>query len=708
MSRSVARPRNAFRIARFLTVFVAAIAVVVSTVAPATLATASASTSKSTSSAQVASDPAQTNIAKTSLAGFSPGNIISDAVFTDENTMSEAKIQSFLNSKVSKCVVGKDEDGKPFVCLKDLKIPTQSKSADSYCSAYSGASRESSARIIYKVAQACNINPQVLIVMLQKEQGLVTHVWPSNWRYNKAMGQACPDTAPCDVAFAGFFAQVYGAARQMQIYMEGRYFKWYAAGKTWQIQYHPDRARCGTSAIYIANKATEALYYYTPYQPNRAALRAGYGTGDSCSSYGNRNFYNYFTDWFGSTQKPVNACEIPRDVRSAHGQYVTTTGLNARKAPTTRCEETAFTVAKGTLIQARRVTADGDWIEIATLQGLRWVSSDYLDAVSKADVAAVCTDPAGTTTSSGQYVVGTSTVALVSPLSKCGVGQHVSVGTVLQATRLSYSGKWLEVQTQAGPRWVSRDAVSDASPADIERACVGPKGTSTASNQYLVRSNGLVWVSPFAACGTGARYVGVGTVVQATRLSASGKWLEVRTGGGPRWIPRSAVLPCRKPAGTTVTDSQYVVQTQLKALLSPLSACGTAAEYWGAGTGPRQVNVGTVVQATRVSSTGKWIEVQTGIGLRWMQSEAVAVCTDPAGTRKASKQYVVTKHTSALISPLTPCGAGAAYWGVGTAPKALEVGTVVQALRVSYSGKWLQMQTSYGPRWVPRANVRER
>ena len=25
-------------------------------------------------------------------------------------------------------------------------------------------------------------------------------------------------------------------------------------------------------------------------------------TGDGCSAYGNRNFYNYFTDWFGSTR----------------------------------------------------------------------------------------------------------------------------------------------------------------------------------------------------------------------------------------------------------------------------------------------------------------------------------------------------------------------------------------------------------------------
>src|SRR5690606_5848948 len=149
-----------------------------------------------------------------------------------------------------------------------------------------------------------NINPRVLIVMLQKEQSLVTHTWPSAWRYDKALGQGCPDDAPCDPKYVGFFHQIYGAARQMQTYLEGRYFTWYAPGKTWNVLWHPNKG-CGTGPVAVANKATSALYYYTPYQPNAAAIRAGYGTGDSCSSYGNRNFYNYFTDWFGSTQAPA-------------------------------------------------------------------------------------------------------------------------------------------------------------------------------------------------------------------------------------------------------------------------------------------------------------------------------------------------------------------------------------------------------------------
>ncbi|MBN8423816.1 VCBS repeat-containing protein [Microbacterium esteraromaticum] len=240
---------------------------------------------------------------KTSLVGWNAGNIISDAVFTNEATMTESQIQSFFNSKVSTCRGGSDQYG-PIICLKDFRIDSVSMPADKYCKGYTGARNESAARIIYRVSQACDINPQVLIVMLQKEQGLVTHTWPSKWRYDIALGQGCPDTAPCDPKFVGFFHQIYGAARQMQLYMEGRYFTWYAPGKTWNVLYHPNSA-CGTAPVKIVNKATSALYYYTPYQPNAAALRAGYGTGDSCSSYGNRNFYNYFTDWFGSTQVPA-------------------------------------------------------------------------------------------------------------------------------------------------------------------------------------------------------------------------------------------------------------------------------------------------------------------------------------------------------------------------------------------------------------------
>ncbi len=301
---------------RWFTVLVAVAALVVGILVPTATAVATPSTTSAVSSSV---DPA-TGIVKMSLDGFTPGNIISDAVFTNKNTMTEAQIQSFFESKVARCQGGTDENGKPIVCLKDFRITSVTRPADAYCSGYSGAANESAARIIYRVAQACNINPQVLIVMLQKEQGLITHTWPSAWRYNIALGQGCPDTAPCDPNYIGFFHQIYGAARQMQIYMEGRWFQWYAPGKTWNILYNPN-ANCGSSPVYIANKATSALYYYTPYQPNAAALRAGYGTGDGCSAYGNRNFYNYFTDWFGSTQ--ASSAQLMKDSASGAAYLVT-------------------------------------------------------------------------------------------------------------------------------------------------------------------------------------------------------------------------------------------------------------------------------------------------------------------------------------------------------------------------------------------------
>lgn len=269
------------------------VGVLVATVPPATAAEAAPASVSTQNSPAV--DQGIVKAADLSL--FRPGNIISDGAFFNSGTMSAAQIDAFFRGKVSTCQSG-------YVCLKDYRQNTPNRAGDQYCNGYSGAGNESAATIIYKVAQSCGINPQVFIVMLQKEQGLVTHTWPSSWRYDMALGQGCPDTAPCDPAYAGFFYQIYGAGRQMKIYTEGRWFTYYAPGKTWNILYNPNK-NCGSAPVYIENKATSALYYYTPYQPNRAALLAGYGTGDACSAYGNRNFYQYFTDWFGSPNYPV-------------------------------------------------------------------------------------------------------------------------------------------------------------------------------------------------------------------------------------------------------------------------------------------------------------------------------------------------------------------------------------------------------------------
>jgi len=239
---------------------------------------------------------------------FKDGSIISDGVFFNGNGMTESQVQSFLNGKVSTCRSG-------YTCLKDYRQDTWSRAADPMCSAYQGVANESAASIIVKVGQACGVNPQVLLVLLQKEQGLVTDTWPTAYQYRSATGYGCPDTAPCDAEFYGFFNQVYKGAWALKRYTmppgtgsgtvwTSRYDLSYPVGRTSSIYWHPN-AGCGTKQVTVQNQATHSLYLYTPYTPNQAALSAGYGTGDSCSSYGNRNFFLFFTDWFGSTGHAV-------------------------------------------------------------------------------------------------------------------------------------------------------------------------------------------------------------------------------------------------------------------------------------------------------------------------------------------------------------------------------------------------------------------
>ncbi len=227
-------------------------------------------------------------------ADFNPGNIISDAVFYNSGTMTVAQIQSFLNARVPTCRSG-------YECLKSYTQATVSQPRRTEgCAPYTGAARETAAEIIYKVAQACGINPQAILVLLEKEQGLVSDDWPSSRQYRSATGYGCPDTADCDTNYYGFFNQVYHASYQFKKYQYNPGIRGYKAGQINTILWNPNSG-CGSSQVYIENQATAGLYVYTPYRPNQAALNNLYGTGDGCSAYGNRNFWRMFTDWFGST-----------------------------------------------------------------------------------------------------------------------------------------------------------------------------------------------------------------------------------------------------------------------------------------------------------------------------------------------------------------------------------------------------------------------
>jgi hypothetical protein len=243
---------------------------------------------------------------------FSAGNIISDANFYDGDAMSAAQIQSFLSSQIGTCASSS--------CLNVGRFSMNSRGSDPMCGAVSGGSNLSAAVMISRVAVACSISPKVILVTLQKEQTLVNGSVarnPSASRLERAMGYACPDNAGghCDPAYAGVGNQVYWSAWQWKRYGNPagttNYFTWFNPGGTRQIQYNVPTS-CGTKSVAVQNKATAALYYYTPYTPNTAALDNLYGTGDSCSAYGNRNFWRLYSDWFGSpteNAKPIGSLD---------------------------------------------------------------------------------------------------------------------------------------------------------------------------------------------------------------------------------------------------------------------------------------------------------------------------------------------------------------------------------------------------------------
>ncbi|MGB4768827.1 MAG: hypothetical protein WBP22_06275, partial [Candidatus Saccharimonas sp.] len=248
--------------------------------------------------------------AHASIANWNAGKIMDDVVFTNNSSMNVGQIQEFLNSKVPTCDTygtSPSEFGggtraqwaaargysPPFTCLKDFT-----------------ENGKSSAQIIYDAAQEFTINPQVLIVLLQKEQGLVTDTWPipGSSQYRSATGYGCPDSAPCDSQYYGLTNQIRWSARMFRAIMNASpsWYTPYVLGNNY-IRYSPTSS-CGGSTVNIQNRTTQALYNYTPYQPNAGALAAGWGTAP-CGAYGNRNFYLYFTSWFGSTEVPSFAAQ---------------------------------------------------------------------------------------------------------------------------------------------------------------------------------------------------------------------------------------------------------------------------------------------------------------------------------------------------------------------------------------------------------------
>ncbi len=234
---------------------------------------------------------------------FNPNKIIDDSVFTDTQTFGDASgIQKFLESKNS-ILANTSPD-----FLQKLKEPTIVILKQALDDPRPNLGRlRTAAELIWDASQASGLNPQVIIVKLQKEQGLITN------RQNDAperlqraldfsLGFGCPDSTGCkDSLFPGFYFQLFGN-------LDTGGNRYVGAAKSLMRSFNTEGGRgpsvngtiarvgdvitldntlggyegiLGQQSIQLANKATAALYRYTPHVFN-----------------GNYNFWRYFNEWF--------------------------------------------------------------------------------------------------------------------------------------------------------------------------------------------------------------------------------------------------------------------------------------------------------------------------------------------------------------------------------------------------------------------------
>ncbi len=208
--------------------------------------------------------------------------LISDGDYIARTSMSPGDIQSFLAGKgsylatASPSVLGEGNLGR------------------------------SAAQIIYDAAQGMydaagtlngitidtstgTVSPRVILSTLQKEQSLVTNGSPSQRDLDCAMGyeggNGCTWMFNNKPHWAGFTNQVEWAAWQLRYNYEraqGHGFSDYQVGQTVS---HADGT--GVYAVTYTNRATAALFRYTPYVFN-----------------GNYNFWKNMVLWFGISGNP--------------------------------------------------------------------------------------------------------------------------------------------------------------------------------------------------------------------------------------------------------------------------------------------------------------------------------------------------------------------------------------------------------------------
>ncbi|MFH1412812.1 MAG: hypothetical protein ABIG10_02180 [bacterium] len=214
---------------------------------------------------------------------FNPSFLISDYELLDYNSMSISDIQDFLENRASYLANYKTFDAN-YEIKSAAEIIYNASVNNFNCDGVELSSRPTFAEKKFKCQPFKTINPKFLLVLLQKEQGLIDNRNPERGRLDWAMGYGCPDGGGCNSRWRGFGKQVNSAALQFRDYMDNPQNYKYKINRTYHFTNPYSTSVRAESIVTPTNNATAALYNYTPHVYN-----------------GNYNFWVIWNRYFRTT-----------------------------------------------------------------------------------------------------------------------------------------------------------------------------------------------------------------------------------------------------------------------------------------------------------------------------------------------------------------------------------------------------------------------
>jgi len=195
---------------------------------------------------------------------FNPNKIIEDRDLLDCSAMSLPDIQNFLQSKNSYLAnyITNNAHGMAKSAAEIIYDASQNN-LDCDGVTLSDTPTESEKRL--KCKKITTVSPKFLLILLQKEASLIEDPSPAQARLDWATGYGCPDSWVCNPYYKGFGKQVNSAALQFLAYINEQDHYTYKAGQTYSFSNPYGTISNAPMTVTPLNKATAALYNYTPH-----------------------------------------------------------------------------------------------------------------------------------------------------------------------------------------------------------------------------------------------------------------------------------------------------------------------------------------------------------------------------------------------------------------------------------------------------------